>query len=65
MNFSNQPKRATGAIQTVNAQYSYAPEYSGFRKQVVAVATMKKCLNKKGVLSLRHLHLFRHLNNLE
>jgi hypothetical protein len=34
-------KEATGAIQTVNAQYSYAPEYSGFRKQAGAVTSKK------------------------
>jgi hypothetical protein len=32
-------KEATVAIQTVNVQYSSAPEYSGFRKQVVAVTS--------------------------
>jgi len=32
-------KEATDAIQTVNAQYSFAPEYSGLRKQVVAVTS--------------------------
>ncbi|MHB9293046.1 hypothetical protein Holit_02163 [Hollandina sp. SP2] len=34
-----QQKEATGAIQTVNAQYSYAPEYSELHKQVVAVTS--------------------------
>jgi Ni,Fe-hydrogenase III component G len=32
-------KEVTDAIKTVNAQYSSAPEYSGFRKQVVAVTS--------------------------
>jgi hypothetical protein len=32
-------KEVTDAIQTVNAQYSSTPEYSGFRKQVVAVTS--------------------------
>jgi len=32
-------KEATVAIQTVIAQYSYAPEYSRLRKQVVAVTS--------------------------
>jgi len=35
------PKKATDAIQTVNARYSYAPEHSGLRKQAVAVASKK------------------------
>jgi ATP-dependent exoDNAse (exonuclease V) beta subunit len=30
-------KEATDSIRTVNAQYGYTPEYSGFRKQVGAV----------------------------
>jgi len=32
-------KEATDAIQAVIAQYSSAPEYSEFRKQVVAVTS--------------------------
>ena len=35
----DQEKEATEAIQTVNAQYSSALEYSDLRKQVVAVAS--------------------------
>jgi len=35
-------KETTDAIQTVIAQYSYALEYSEFRKQVVAVASYAK-----------------------
>jgi hypothetical protein len=35
-------KEATVAIQTVIARYSYAPEYSEFRKQVVAVTSVVK-----------------------
>jgi len=35
----DQEKEATEAIQTVSAQYSFAPEYSDLRKQVVAVTS--------------------------
>ena len=35
----SQKKEATGAIQTVNAKYSFALEYSLLRKQVVAVTS--------------------------
>jgi hypothetical protein len=35
----SQKIEATDVIQTVNAKYSFAPEYSLLRKQVVAVTS--------------------------
>jgi len=43
-------KEAQDAMQTVSVRYSYAPEYSGFRKQVGAVIASLNILSDKNEL---------------